>query len=172
MNHSGKQLPSTAVIVLTAIAAGLCSIVGGIASGTVLSLVPAGLLVRYVVADYEGTMVVALLSMAGLAMVSLSSSELACLVAIGAAFTAAELAALAARLQRNDSDGELRRRLLDVGRNIAFGLGALVIGGLATLAHPPTRVAIAALVVATLGVLTWLAITVLRTTDEQPESPR
>ena len=171
MNRSDSAWPSGVVILLTVAAAAICTVGCGIASGTPLSLVPAVLLVRFVVADYEGAMAAALVAMTALALIALSQGPALFLVAIGGAFAAAELAALAARLHRTGSDAELGRRLIDVGRTVGYGVAALLVGGIATLVDVSTRTGIAALVVVTVGAIAWWAATVFRRPDGGGSAP-
>ncbi|MEO6125891.1 MAG: hypothetical protein ABIR32_19500 [Ilumatobacteraceae bacterium] len=154
----GIRSRSTAA--LFAIASALvAALVCGIASGSALSVVPAAFLVRFVWADYEGTMTIALMMMGGLALVALSISPAACLLALAGAFVAAELASLGAQIQRSGSDAQLRRRLFDVAGNILFGLAAMGFGATLTIAHLPVSVGIAALAVVSVGaVWTWISM--------------
>lgn len=161
---------SRATALLLAIGSALVAALAcGIASGSALSILPAALLVRFVWADYEGSMTLALMMMGGLSLVALATGPAACLFALAGAFVAAELAALGAQIQRTGSDAGVRRRLLEVAGNMLFGLATMGFGAVLTIADPPAWVGTWALAIVSLGAgATWMFMSSHPTHPAQP----
>ncbi len=145
--------PHNAVTALCAVLATTVSFgTGFLGSHNLLAAVPAMMLLRYVLADFEGTLTAALIGTGVVALIGLGQGDMhAVLIAVGG-FVATEVAQVGTVVRRRASIAGVQVLLIDAALNCSVALAAA--GGTAAIAvaHPPSWVALSALVVLSLAV--------------------
>jgi len=131
----------------TLLATGVSAATGFVATGSLLALLPALLLVRYVWSDSEALMVVALLAGGVLTLVAASVSAWQAVIAAVGLLVAAEIAACGARIYGAQSPAVVGIAARDTGTNLAWGAGAVAATAAVALAPIPTWLSVSALVV-------------------------
>lgn len=144
-----------AVALFALLAAAVSAGSGWWGAHNLLALVPTMLLLRYVFADFEGTLTAALVGTALIALIGLTNSDTHAVVVALGGFVAAELATVGTTIRRRQSTTGMQVLCLEAGIN--SGIAVAAAGGTAAVAvlHPPTWVALTALVllaVATIAV--------------------
>lgn len=142
-----------AVALCAVLATAVSGVSGFVGTHNLLALVPSMLLLRYVFADFEGTLTAALVGTALMALVGLSRGDVnAVIVALGG-FAAAEIASVGTTVRRRQSIVGFGILASEAAVNVGVAAAAVVGTAAIALLHPPTWVALVALVVLAVVVL-------------------
>jgi hypothetical protein len=142
-----------ATALFAVLAASVSLATGWWGSHTVLAAVPTMLLLRYVFADFEGTLTAALIGTAAIALIGLVHSDAHAIVVAVGGFVAAELATVGTIVRRRESTAVLKVLWADAAINCGLAIAAAAGTAAVALLHPPTWLALTALIVLALAVI-------------------